>query len=417
MALVQACTHAFQHKEGWLNSMPAAGTRIVSASDGYKGGKASVRGGVFSDRGDLVQKFDVSCRMDDPKPCCSCGTKVCIHCKPAQKQIMPVVMQPAGMGGYFADWNTCAGQPMMIVPTSPFYPGVEHMKKLKKKKGKKHGSSCSDDDEEVYFVRRSDLLNHQGDSLRSRIKTREEIITEEISCPPRPRPCPPQVIMVPQPQPSKPKPETSFKNQQNPNTDVIVYAPQVINANKKSANFNYDDRDNEVLDYHPDGRRYWNNNERRLYDAREDNHVDYQQGYYSRNDYRADQRAFNNREDNRRLDYRSLQYEGGPGFEDGYYDAQLEDYNAQVLEYNQQLVDYYGDEEDGGYFADDYCAQPGYSDDCGVGDYVRYAQEPQGRYVLDYVDEYAPAYGQPAVAPTAARAGYMQVADGLGYYP
>jgi len=359
MALVQACTHAFQHKEGWLSSMPASGTRIVSAEDGYKGGKAQ---SFATGRSDLVQKFDVSCRLDDCEP----------------KAVGPVVpvMKPgmAGMGGYFADWNTYGGQPMMIVPTSPFYPGLEQMNQMKCKKKKKKKKECSsDEEEEVYYVRK-----------------------------PAPKPCPPQIILVPQPQPQQPAkpPETSFKNQQNPKTDVVVYAPQVITANRKSANFNYDDRDNEVVDYHPDGRRFLNNNERRLLDARQDNHVDYQRGYYSKNDYRADQRTFYNQEN----------------WEAGYYDAQLEDYNAQVLEYNQQLADYYCDDGDDGY-DDDYCAQPGYTDDCGVGDYVRYAEEPRGRYVLDYVDDYVVDYGQPTVVPTAARDRYVQVADGLGYYP
>lgn len=372
MALVQACTHAFQHKEGWLSSMPSTSARIIAAEDGYKGGKSSARGGgMFSGRTDLVQKFDVSCRMDD---------------KPA-----------ARMGGYFADWNSYGGQPMMIVPNSPFYPGAHEVEILKKRCNKKK-KCCGD--EEVYYVKKSDLSSHCGDSLRSKLRTREEIISEEI-CYPKPK-----VVLVPEAQ-----------NQQNPKTDVVVYAPQVITANRKTANFNYDDRDNEIIDYRPDDRRYWNNNERRLLDARQDNRVDYQQGYYRKNDYRADQRTLNNRQDNRAI------YGYGEEFGDGYYDAQIQDYNNQVVEYNRQLAEYYGDEEDDGYFADDYLTQPGYSDDYGMG----YAQDPmggyvqdsapQGRYVLDYVDDYVPGYGQPTVAPTACRERYVQVADGLGYYP
>jgi len=128
MALVQSCTHAFQHKEGWLSSMPTTGTRIVPADDACKG-KATVRGGgFFSDRSDLVQKFDVSCRVNDPPTAvvaCPCGPK------PA---MIPV---PGMMGGYFADWNSCAGQPMMIVPSSPFYPGAAEMECMRKKKKKK----------------------------------------------------------------------------------------------------------------------------------------------------------------------------------------------------------------------------------------------------------------------------------------
>jgi len=326
MALVQACTHSFQHKEGWLDSMPAAGTRIVAAHDG-KGGK-SVRGGnVYQDGANLVQKFDVACSLKGP-------------------------------GSYFSDWNSYCGQPMMIVPNSPFYPGLCEMEKLKKRCCKKKVKKCcSSDEEEICYVKK----------------------------------CP------------KPKPEVEFKNQQNPKTDVVVYAPQVITANRKTASFNYDDRDNEVIDYRPDSRRLWLDNERRMLDAREDNHVDYQQGYYRKNDYRADNRAM---------------YGGDPGWHDGHYDAQIEDYNAQVLDYNQQLAEYYGDEEeDDGYCADDYFAQPGYTDDCGAGGYAGYAAGPQGQYVLDYVDDYVPSYGQPAVVPTASRVGYVQAANGLGYYP
>lgn len=121
-------------------------------------------------------------------------------------------------------------------------------------------------------------------------------------------------------------------------------------------------------------------------------------------------------------------YVDGPGHLDphwdaGYYDAQIEDYNAQVAEYNRQMAEYYDDEEDDGYCADDYCLQPGYTDDVGVADYVRYAPEPQpqpqGRYELDYVDDYVIDYGncQPAGVPLAGNQGYTQVANGLGYYP
>jgi len=241
----------------------------------------------------------------------------------------------------------------------------------------------------------------------------------------------------------------------------------VITANRKTASFNYDDRDNEVVDYHPDGRRAYNNSTRTLNDGRQDNRVDYRQGYYRSDDYRADQRRYDNREDNRRLDYRNDQYSnrednrrsdyrsdqysnrednrrldyradnrsnrminktaavyGGmgtyeeefcePDWDAGYNDAQIQDYNAQVAEYNRKMAEYY-DEEDDGYCADDYCLQPGYTDDCGVADYVRYAPEPQGRYELDYVDDYVVDYGQPKCLPAAQ--GYNQVASGLGYYP
>jgi len=33
------------------------------------------------------------------------------------------------------------------------------------------------------------------------------------------------------------------------------------------------------------------------------------------------------------------------------------------------------------------------------------------------VDDYVVDYGQPTSAPTAARERFVQVADGLGYYP
>jgi len=234
MALVQSCTHAFQHKEGWMSSMPSTGTRIVSAEDGYKGGKA---GGFYSDRSDLVQKFDVSCRMDDQSKSAQPSMLAIAGPGAPTGKIVPMIpMNPPGApvpmaGGYFADWSSYGGQPMMIVPNSPFYPGAEQMEQMKKKhkkkknkKSKKKSTESDEEEEETYFVKRSDLLNHKGDSLRARMKSTpggdslrsrikgghshhggvfvEEIIQPSKPCPPvvvAQKPCPPQIILVPQP--------------------------------------------------------------------------------------------------------------------------------------------------------------------------------------------------------------------------
>jgi len=479
MALVQSCTHAFEHKEGWMNSQPSGGTRIISAKGMGGGGKGSTRGGgFFSERSDLIQKFDVSCKIDDkpapapaPQPCAQPMMMV-----PMNPPGAPVPMCQPGMPmEYFADWNMYGGQPLMIIPDSPFYPGDEVIqrkkkhKKKPKKKVKKEEESGSEE-EETFYIKKSALEgSYCGDSLRSRLKGHSRghghghgVHIEEIvqPCPPQhpivvpPKPCPPQIIFMPQPQPP-PQPGPSFKNQQNPNTDVVVYAPQVIEANKRVSNYQYDDRDTDVVDYHPDNRSYRASSDRRMYDGRADNRINYNRQNYRTDDYRADQRAYNNREDNRSLDYRgdfrsnrednrrmdvrqdnrsnrmSNQAAAAYGmyepevaydydyeeerrreaeFQRGYYDAQVEEYNRQVAEYC--------DEEDDGYYPEEeYFSQPGFTDDYGVGDYVRHLPAPEGRYELDYVDDYVVQYGPPTQAPTAGRDRFNQVADGLGYFP
>jgi hypothetical protein len=477
MALVQSCTHAFEHKEGWMTSQPSGGTRIIAAS-GASGGKGTMRGGgFFSERSDLVQKFDVSCKVDD-KPTAA----------PAQPCVQPMMMVPMNPPGapicqpgmpmeYFADWNMYGGQPLMIIPNSPFYPGdaVIQKTKKKKKKPKKKVEDSGSETEETFYIKKSDLGGGSicGDSLRSRIKGRhghghghgvhiEEIVQPcpPAPAPPPPKPCPPQIIFMPQPAPP-PQPGPSFKNQQNPNTDVVVYAPQVIEANKRTENYQYDDRDTSVVDYHPDNRSYRASSDRRLYDGRADNRINYNRQNYRKDDYRADQRQFTNREDNRRLDYRgdfrsnrednrNLSYRADnrsnrmsnqqaaeynmyePGydydyeaaqkeeeFQQGYYDAQVQEYNQKLAEYNRQMAEYYDEEDDGYYPEEEYCSQPGFTDDYGVADYTRHlpAPAPEGRYELDYVDDYVVQYGPPTQAPTAGRDRFNQVADGLGYYP
>jgi hypothetical protein len=454
MALVQSCTHAFEHKEGWMDSMPAGGgSRIIPASDKQMSGGRSIRGGnFFSDRSDLIQKFDVSCRVDDkPKQEAqqACPQPMIMQQTPCGP--MMVAMNPPGapvpmsQPEYFADWSNSGGQPMMIIPESPFYSGEAACKKPKKKKKKKKkvekDSSSETEEEETYYVKKSALDGegscsgscYGGDSLRSRIRGHghghghgHTHVVEQV---PPPQPPPPQIVFVPQPQPA-------VKSQQNPDTDVVVYAPQVIEANKSYSNRQYDDRDTDVLDYRPDNRSYRRNDERYYRDDRQDNRINYNRQAYRNADYRADQRRYDNREDNRRLDYRAdnrsnrmsnkaaavygmhdpaVEYNIGAEeqrrrdeeFELGYYNAQLEDYNRELERYYEEED---GD-EDYGYYPEEYVAPPGFTDDYGVGDYVRHLPaEPQGQYVLDYVDDYVPV-------PAKGGPGFNQVADGLGYYP
>lgn len=437
MALVQSCTHAFQHKEGWSSEAAAGGARLVSAgafNNSSGGGKQG--SSFYDDHLDLVQKFDVSMRFGD---------------QPAQQQqqMMAVVpMNPPGApvpvipqtGAYFADWAMNAGQPLMIIPDSPFYPGeaamCQHRRKKKKKQPKK---KKDDEEEETIFVKRSQLEGRRGPSGKN-------VYVEEIITSPQPRPAPqPQIVIIPQ-QPNPPAPDV--KNQQNPKSDVVVYAPQVIEANRNLQNYQLDDRMTDMVDYHPDTRSFRQRNDGRVYDSRADNRIfynrdDVRNAYYRsdqrslrnaednrRFDYRADNRS--NREDNRRFDYRAdnrsnrednrmaLAY--AQGYDGGYYydeDRMRDDefargyYNAQVEAYNNYLqnADAYSEDygyDDYGYYPEGYYPQPGYTDDYGGEFYVQGYGDYYGQGQAGY-----PAQGAAYVQPN----GYLQVADGLGYYP
>jgi len=366
LALVQSCTHAYQHREGWGSEAAGGGARIVSAGGGGAGNP-------FNDNMDLVQKFDVNCRIGN-------GGMVAMN-PPGAPVGLPV---PQMGGAYFADWGNSAS-PLMIIPQSPFYPGAAALcqNKKKKKKKKKSKKGDSSDEEETTYIRRPGKR--------------------------------PEVVVVPPP----PK-----ENQQNPKSDVIVYAPQVIEANKSYRNYQADDRMTDLVNYHPEKREFRQNNDGRVYDGRADNRILYNRQDLRRADYRADQRSFRNAEDNRRLDYRADNriaytqpeeeefgyYRGGGGgggqcgggggqcerdeWERGYYNAQVEAYNDYLrrAEAGGDYDDYYPE----GYDYSGYYPQPGYTDDYGSG----FAVEGYG----------GGGYGQPA-------AGYGQVASGLGYYP
>lgn len=493
MALVQSCMHAFGHKEGWSDGSPVPATRIVSGGGRQGGGGkksgGSIRGGdLYSDRLDLVQKFDVSCNVSDkPKDDGKCNQQVIIMGQ-QQPQVMPqqqqlVAMNPPGApvpmvpAGYFADWRMNAGQPLMIIPESPFYPGdaeMERQRRKKKKKKKKKAAKESDSEDETIFIKKSEFLGGKGgggccghDSLRSRMRGHRgggccEVVEETILpappviIPPAPKPCPPQVIIMPKEEGPK------INKEDKSNRDVIVYAPQYIEANKKNTRVDYNDADRIAFDNRPDNRSYYDNDERLLYDGRADNRINYNRQNYRNDDYRQDNRRFDrhldnrtfdyradnrsnrednrhynhqtdywsNREDNRRMDYRAdnrsnmmtnhqaAAYGGGEfydpeydvgraqdeAFQLGYYDAQVEEYNRYMAEGGD-----YDDGYDDGYDYDlvGYYAQPGYNDD--YGGFDQYAPQPEGHFELAYRDEYVP---QPA-----GPGGYMQAANGLGYYP
>lgn len=495
MALVQSCMHAFGHKEGWSDGAPVPATRIVSGGDrksgGGKRGGGTIRGGdLYSDRLDLVQKFDVSCSLNDkPKEDSKCNQQVIIMGQQPQQQLVamnppgaPVPMVPAG---YFADWRMNAGQPLMIIPESPFYPGDEEMerqrRKKKKKKQKKKAAKGSDSEEETIFIKKSEFLGGKKgggccghDSLRSRMRGHGhgggccEVVEETIlPAPPViiPKPCPPQVVIVPKEEGPK------INKEDKSNRDVIVYAPQYIEANKKNTRVDYNDADRVAFDNRPDNRSYYDNDERYMYDGRADNRINYNRQNYRNEDYRSDNRRFDrhldnrsfdyradnrsnrednrhynrqtdmwsNREDNRMMDYRAdnrsnfmanhqaAAYGGGEmydpeyahdeAFQLGYYDAQVEEYNRYLAEGGDDYDDGYDYDYDyGGYFA-----QPGYTDDYDGG-FAQYgaAPEPEGRYELAYRDEYVVQTPDGRVIPGAVPpgvGGYGQVANGLGYYP
>jgi len=328
LALVQSCTHAYEHREGWASEVAGGGTRIVSAGGGAGGNS-------FGDHMDLVQKFDVNCMI---------GNNGMVPMNPPGA---PIGMPVPQMGGYFANWGNSAS-PMMIIPQSPFYPGAAAMSqnKKKKKKKKKSRKEESSDEEETTYIRKPGKK--------------------------------PDVVVVPPPE---------SKNQQNPRSDVIVYAPQVIEANKSYRNYQVDDRKTDLMDYHPDTRTFRQSNDGRMYDGRADNRIMYNREDKRTADYRADQRSYRNSEDNRRADYRAdnrqaLAYTqpehteyyrregdcaggqcGQEEWERGYYNAQVEAYN-----------DYLRSTEAGGdydYSPEGYMeypgAYPGYSDDYGGG--------------------------------------------------
>lgn len=459
MALVQSCTHAFEHKEGHLDTMPTTGARIFNDTGSVKGKESAKGGGLFGGRSELIQKFDVSCNIGDNNqqqqpniqqimPQQGCGQQQALV--PMNPPGAPVPMGMPGMmpgmmpqmavqNEYFADWNAYAGQPLMIIPESPFYPGEEAMgkkknkkKKKKDKKKKKKNDSSSDEEEETYYIRKSALGGSDdcdsmcgGDSLRSKLRglprghghghghghgCNDYRVVEEVVQPPPPPP-PQQIIFMPQPQPE-------HKNQQNPNTDVVVYAPQIIEANKDTKNIRYDDRDNDIIDYRPDNREYRYNSERRMYDGRADNRINYNRQHYRNDDFRADARQYHSNQDNRALDYRAdnrsnrmsnkaMGVYGDHGHDDYDYDADEEFrrgyYNAQVEEYNRALDEYNYHEDD-----DLYYPQPGYCDDYGAWG------TGGGRYELDYVDDYVVEY-----VPASQAKGQQlnQMANGLGYYP
>jgi hypothetical protein len=342
------------------------------------------------------------------------------------------------------------------------------------------------------FIKKSELLGGKsggcssggccggGDSLRSRMKGRHggcHQVVEEIyqpappiivpNCPPPPKPCPPpQIVILPQ----NPPPAPQINKEDKSNRDVIVYAPQYIEANKRNTKVDYNDADKYAYDNRPDNRIYYDNDERFMYDGRQDNRINYNRQHYRNDDYRSDNRRFDNHEDNRNFDYRAdnrsnrednrhynrqmdywsnrednrkFDYRadnrsnfmanhqasayGGGDMYDPEYDIQraqdeafqLGYYDAQAQEYNRYLAEDCDDDGYGGYYGE-YLAQPGYTDDYGgEASYVQYMPpEPQGHFELVQVPEDEYVYHYTGGRPAGGQGGqYIDAANGLGYYP
>jgi len=175
LTMVQAMTHAFEHREGWLGTTDIPpGIDAAAFLGGNRGGSrlvaaAQSNGGGFRTNS---QKFAINNtpapqqqqQQQQPAPAAApaqpaaCQTAV----QPATQliQMVPAPIQ----NSYFSNWGTSpmCGQAMMFIPESPFYPGPQchkkDKKKKKKKKKKKHhhrkGSDSSSDEEEIFYLKK-----------------------------------------------------------------------------------------------------------------------------------------------------------------------------------------------------------------------------------------------------------------------
>lgn len=190
LALVQSCTHAYEHKELWTNDQPPTDllfkneSHLFPATQFNRDPKVSCefyqkppkQGYFYSSRKDLVRNFNLS--GDKPKPPAQPQQQpppppplpppgppmMPLPPPPPGPMPMPMMMPmppppmmplPMPPPGYFADWDDYGGQPVAVFPPYQGLPEPEYIqtKSRKKKRSperRRHYSSSDEDSGSEY---------------------------------------------------------------------------------------------------------------------------------------------------------------------------------------------------------------------------------------------------------------------------
>jgi len=127
MALVQSCTHAFEHKELWTNDQPPEDLLFLNSSGLVRnyniGGEGQTRGmPPPGPRGPMLPPPPGGMPPPGPMmppPQAMLGPPVPFMPMPPPGAMMPLPPPPAG---YFADWDDYGGRPVQTFPPPPPMP-------------------------------------------------------------------------------------------------------------------------------------------------------------------------------------------------------------------------------------------------------------------------------------------------------
>ncbi len=146
LALVQGCTHAYEHKEGWVESEPPKElyqimeamvdpddpNTAVGSEDQLSDSRPPREGYFYSSRDDLVKSFNVYQPGQERMQPAS-QSQLATVVPPAHPPRAGGAVLPAPPPGYFADWDVGAGRPLMVFP-GPYVSDEEYERNWRRKR-------------------------------------------------------------------------------------------------------------------------------------------------------------------------------------------------------------------------------------------------------------------------------------------